>query len=223
MVWVCQWCKFNILCFVPTQLQLKDESKTVTLVCADFNATSTSASKLRNKNEIKRYDQSCLTTSANLILNNKPQYIHIIYSDLSKRVCAHMNQSRNMWMHRYHLEFNKQQCVWMFYLFVEPEVIVLVLAGVITQITQIASPSELQNRISECQGSHSIPPSPIGCGVVVLMSEAEGLPWRWAPRWHFKRTAHGRLKQSISNGWESGGSRSRDQDRGSQSHQEEKR
>lgn len=102
--------------------------------------------------------------------------------------------------HRYQLQCKKQQCVWMFYLSVEPEVIVLILAGVITQITQITSPSELQNRISECQGSHSLPLSPIGCGVVVLMSEAEGLPWRWAPRWHFKRKAHGRMKQSIISG-----------------------
>lgn len=88
----------------------------------------------------------------------------------------------------------------------------LVLAAVITQITQITSPSELHNRISECQGSHSLLPSPIGCGVVVLMSEAEGLPWRWASRWHFKRTAHGRMKRSISGGGESRGSRSREQD-----------
>lgn len=80
----------------------------------------------------------------------------------------------------------------------------LVLAGAATQITQITSPSELHNRISECQGSHSLPPSLIGCGVVVLMSEAEELPWRWAPRWHFERT-----KQSIGGGWESGRSRTR--------------
>lgn len=37
---------------------------------------------------------------------------------------------------------------------IEPEVIMLFLAGVITQIT---SPSELHNRISECQGSRSLP------------------------------------------------------------------
>jgi len=30
------------------------------------------------------------------------------------------------------------------------------------------------------------------------MSEAEGLPWR-RPQWYFKRTAHGVMKQSISN------------------------
>lgn len=112
--------------------------------------------------------------------------------------------------HRYQLHCNKQQCAWRFYVLVELEVIVLILAGVITQITQITSPSELHNRISECQGSHSLPPSPIGCEVVVLMSEAEGLPWRRAPRWHFKRTAHGTMKQSISNGWESVGSLSRE-------------
>lgn len=115
--------------------------------------------------------------------------------------------------HRYQFQCNTQQCAWLFYLFVEPEVIVLVLAGVITQMTQITSPSELHNRIWECQGSHSLPAFPIGCGVVVLMSEAERLPWRWAPRWHFKRTAHGRMKQSISDVWESGRSRSRDQDK----------
>lgn len=51
-----------------------------------------------------------------------------------------------------------QQRVRMFYLFVEPEIIMLVLAGVITKITQITSPSELHNRISECQDSHSVFP-----------------------------------------------------------------
>lgn len=47
----------------------------------------------------------------------------------------------------------------MFYLFVELEVIALVLAGVITQITQITSPSELHNRIlrvSRLSFSHSL-------------------------------------------------------------------
>lgn len=72
-----------------------------------------------------------------------------------------------------------QQHVRLFYLFVGPEGIVLVLAGAITKIIHITSPSELYNRISECQDSHSLSASPIGCGVVVLMSEAEGLPWRW--------------------------------------------
>lgn len=46
----------------------------------------------------------------------------------------------------------------MFYSPSEPEVVMLVLAGAATQITQITSPSELHNRISECQGSHSLPP-----------------------------------------------------------------
>ena len=89
------------------------------------------------------------------------------------------------------LSFN----VWNVLHAVEPEVTVLVLAGVINQIT---SPSESHNKISECQGSHSLPSSPIGYWVVVLMSEAEGLPWR-RPQWYFKRTAHGVMKQSISN------------------------
>lgn len=43
----------------------------------------------------------------------------------------------------------------MFYLFVEPEVFMLALEGVINKITQITS-SELHNRISECQASHSL-------------------------------------------------------------------
>lgn len=42
--------------------------------------------------------------------------------------------------------------------------------------------------------------SPIGCEVVVLMSEADRLPWRCAPLWHFKRMARGKMKQSIGNG-----------------------
>lgn len=109
----------------------------------------------------------------------------------------------------------------LFYLFVEPEVIMLVLAGTITKIIHITSPSYLYNRISECQDSHSLAASPIGCGVVVLMSEAEGLPWRWAPRWHFKRTAHGKMKQSISDSKESGRSSSWDQHEGDSSHQKD--
>lgn len=60
----------------------------------------------------------------------------------------------------------------------EVEFIVLILASVITQITQITYPSELHNRISECQGSHSLPHFPIGCEVLLLMSEAEVLPRR---------------------------------------------
>lgn len=80
-----------------------------------------------------------------------------------------------------------------FYVFVEAEVVMLILAGAITRITQITSPSKLYRmfyRVSRL--SFSLSRSPIGCGVVVLMSEAEGLPWRWVPRWHFKRTAHGK-------------------------------
>lgn len=61
-------------------------------------------------------------------------------------------------------------------------------------MTQITSATELHNKI-QCQ-ELTRSASPIGCEVVVLMSEADGLPWRWAPLWHFKRMARGKMKQS---------------------------
>lgn len=104
----------------------------------------------------------------------------------AKRVCGHLscNFLRNMWiqhvkgqhsttvqLHKIHpealglmintdieqLQWLMQPCVWMFYLFVEPQSIMPVLAGVMTEITQITSSSELHSRISECQDSHSLP------------------------------------------------------------------
>lgn len=64
------------------------------------------------------------------------------------------------------------------------------------EMTQITSATELHNRIPVSR----LTPSPIGCEVVVLMSEADRLPWRCAPLWHFKRMARSKMKQSIGSG-----------------------
>lgn len=72
----------------------------------------------------------------------------------AKCICQSLTMSRDR-----SIGATKRQCALMFYAPAEPEVVVLVLAGATAQITQITSLSELHNRISECQGSHSLPPS----------------------------------------------------------------
>lgn len=82
------------------------------------------------------------------------------------------------------------------YTSVEPKIFTLVTARIAIKMTQITSATELHNRIPVSR----LTPSPIGCEVVVLMSEADRLPWRCAPLWHFKRMARSKMKQSIGYG-----------------------
>lgn len=77
-----------------------------------------------------------------------------------------------------------------------PKIFTLVMAWIAIKMTQITSATELHNRIPVSR----LTPSPIGCEVVVLMSEADRLPWRCAPLWHFNRMAHSKMKQSIGYG-----------------------
>lgn len=119
-----------------------------------------------------------------VFLSHRPQQIQIrlwleqkgfvlIYLVISTREIQHVKgqHSTTVQLHKIHpealglmintdieqLQWLMQPCVWMFYLFVEPQSIMPVLAGVMTEITQITSSSELHSRISECQDSHSFP------------------------------------------------------------------
>ena len=67
-------------------------------------------------------------------------------------------------------------------------------------MTQITAACESYDSNAECEGSlsfsvrlpPSLSPSLIGFRIVLMMSEAERLPWRWAPWWHFERKDHSR-------------------------------